>query len=139
MILLDTNVISETMRPEPDQNVISWLNDQSLETLYLSSVTTAELLFGVAAVPVGARQKRLQNTLDDLFKLFKGRILPFDKDAAQHYASLALAAQRAGRPLTKADGFIAATAGARGFAVATRDAKHFEATRIKLIDPWQES
>ena len=92
MIILDTNVVSEAMKPEPNPVVRAWLNDQAAETLYLSSVTLAELLFGIAALPLGKRKDMLALTLEGLMGLFKDRVLPFDVEAARHYADLAVAA-----------------------------------------------
>lgn len=138
MIVLDTNVVSEAMRPQPDAGVLSWLNDQATETLYLSSVTLAELLFGLGALPAGARKDRLTQALDALLALFPGRILAFDQDAARRYAGMAVAARAAGRPLPTADGYIAATAARHNFAVATRNVAHFAVTGVELIDPWRQ-
>ena len=90
MIILDTNVVSEAMKPEPNPVVRAWLNDQAAETLYLSSVTLAELLFGIAALPSGKRKDMLA-PLDGLMGLFKDRVLSFDVEAARHYADLAVA------------------------------------------------
>lgn len=137
MIVLDTNVLSEAMRPVPDPGVLGWLNSQSPETLYLSSVTLAKLLFGIGALPDGVRKGRLAQTLDGLVALFAGRVLAFDQDAARRYADMAVAARQAGRPLPTADGYIAATAAAHSFAVATRNTRDFQGTGVELIDPWQ--
>ncbi len=139
MIVLDTNVLSEAMRPRPDAAVTQWLNGQATETLYLASVTLAELLFGVGALPAGARKERLGQALDGLLALFPGRVLPFDQDAARRYAAMAVGARAAGRPMPAGDGYIAATAAARGFAVATRDTSHFRDTGVDVIDPWDAS
>lgn len=137
MIVLDTNVVSEAMRPEPSPSVMDWLNAQAADTLYLSSVTLAELLFGIGALPTGARKERLARALDRLLALFPARILPFDQEAARRYADMAVTARTAGRPLPTADGHLAATAAAHGFAVATRNVQHFSDTGVELIDPWQ--
>lgn len=136
MIVLDTNVVSEAMRPRPDAAVLSWLNDQVAESLYLPSVALAELLFGLGSLPSGARKERLTQALDGLLALFAGRVLPFDQDAARRYAQLAVSARATGRPLPVADGYIAATAAAWGYAVATRNVRHFEGTGVEVIDPW---
>jgi predicted nucleic acid-binding protein len=136
VIVLDTNVIAEAMRPEPNPAVVSWLNGQSAETLYLSSVTLAELLFGIGAIPTGSRRDRLAQALDRLLALFPGRVLPFDQDAARRYADMAVTARAAGHPLPVSDGYIAATAASRGFAVATRNTRDFQNIGVDLIDPW---
>ncbi|MCC7128619.1 MAG: type II toxin-antitoxin system VapC family toxin [Microbacteriaceae bacterium] len=137
MIVLDTNVISEAMRPKPDPKVIDWLNSQLATSLYLPSVTLAELLFGIGILPEGSRKNRLARALDQLVALFADRVLPFDRDAARRYAEMAVAARSLGRPLPTSDGYVAATAAARGFAVATRNTQHFTDTGVDLIDPWQ--
>lgn len=137
MIVLDTNVVSEAMRPAPDPDVLSWLNAQAIDTLYLSSVTLAELLFGIGALPAGTRKERLAEALDRLLALFPGRVLPFDHEAARRYAAMAVTARAAGQPLPASDGYLAATAAAHGFAVATRNVRHFADTGIRLIDPWK--
>lgn len=138
MIVVDTNVVSEAMRPEPNAVVVSWLNAQAAETLYLSSVTLAELLFGIGALPADAKKDRLAQALDRLLSLFSGRVLPFDQEAARRYADMALIARALGRPLPVADGYLAATAAARRFAVATRNVQHFGDTGVDLIDPWKD-
>lgn len=136
MIVLDTNVVSEAMKPEPDAAVRDWLDEQAAETLYISSVTVAELLFGIGALPNGRRKQKLAATLDGMLPLFEGRILAFDTDAARHYADLAIAARKAGKGFPTPDGYIAAIATAHGFSVATRDASAFDAAGIPVIDPW---
>lgn len=138
MIVLDTNVVSEAMKPEPHPAVRAWLNDQLAETLYLSSVTLAELLFGIKALPVGKRKDRLAGALDGLLKLFGDRVLPFDTNAAKHYAELAATAKTNGRGFPTPDGYIAAITAANQFVVATRDIGPFEAAGVKIINPWEE-
>ena len=137
MIILDTNVVSEAMKPEPNPVVRAWLNDQAAETLYLSSVTLAELLFGIAALPSGKRKEMLAQTLDGLMGLFKDRVLPFDVEAARHYADLAVVAKVSGRGFPTPDGYIAAIAASRGFIVASRDTAPYEAAKVTVINPWQ--
>ena len=137
MIILDTNVVSEAMKPEPNPVVRAWLNDQAAETLYLSSVTLAELLFGIAALPSGKRKDMLALTLEGLMELFKDRVLPFDVEAARHYADLAIVAKVSGRGFPTPDGYIAVIAASRGFIVASRDTAPYEAARVTVINPWQ--
>ncbi len=139
MIILDTNVVSEAMKPEPNPVVRAWLNDQAAETLYLSSVTLAELLFGIAALPSGKRKDMLALTLDGLMGLFKDRVLSFDVEAARHYADLAVVAKVSGRGFPTPDGYIAAIAASRGFIVASRDTAPYEAARVTVINPWEFS
>ena len=137
MIVLDTNVVSEAMKPEPHPAVRAWLNAQAAQTLYLSSVTLAELLFGIAALPNGKRKDMLAKALDGLLELFRGRVLPFDTDAARHYAELAVMARTGGRGFPTPDGYIAAIAASRGFIVASRDTAPYEAAHVTVINPWE--
>jgi predicted nucleic acid-binding protein len=136
MILLDTNVVSEAMKPEPHPSVRDWLDAQAAETLFLSSVTVAELMFGIGALPRGKRKDRLATALDGVMELFEPRILPFDTQAARRYADLAVKARKAGKGFPTPDGYIAAIAAARGFAVASRDTAAFTAAGLTVIDPW---
>lgn len=137
MIVLDTNVVSEAMKPEPHPAVRAWLNNQASETLYLSSVTVAELLFGIGALQAGKRKDMLAQTLDGLMRLFRDRVLPFDIDAARRYAELAVTAKVAGRGFPTPDGYIAAIAASRGFIVASRDTAPYEAASVTVINPWE--
>jgi toxin FitB len=136
MILLDTNVVSEAMKPEPAPAVRSWLDEQTAETLFLSSVTIAELMFGIGSLPKGKRKDRLTAALDGVLELFAGRILPFDTGAARRYADLAVQARAAGKGFPTPDGYIAAIAAAHDFAVVSRDASAFAAAGLTVIDPW---
>jgi hypothetical protein len=137
MIVLDTNVVSEAMRAEPNPAVRAWLDEQAAETLYLSSVTLAELLFGIGVLAAGRRKDALAQTLDGLLGLFEDRVLSFDTDAARHYAELAVMARAAGKGFPTPDGYIAAIATARGFTVATRDVAPFQAAGLNVINPWE--
>ena len=137
MIVLDTNVVSEAMKPEPHPSVRAWLNHQAAETLYLSSVTLAELLFGIAALPAGKRRDMLAKALDGLMGLFRDRVLPFDIDAARRYADLAVMAKTHGRGFPTPDGYIAAIAASRGFIVASRHSAPYDAVGIPVINPWK--
>jgi len=137
MIVLDTNVVSEAMKPVPDAAVRAWLNDQAAETLYLTSITLAELLFGIRALPAGRRRDTLDHALNGLLGLFQQRVLPFDNDAASHYAELAVAARNSGRGLPTPDGYLAAIAASRGFVVASRDTSPYEAAGVGVINPWK--
>lgn len=139
MIVLDTNVVSEAMKPEPHPAVLSWLDEQAAEILYLPSITLAELLSGIASLPDGRRKKALIQTLDGLLELFADRILAFDTNAAQHYAMLASTARTAGKEFPAPDGYIAAIATARGFTVATRDVAPFQAAGLSVINPWEKA
>lgn len=137
MIILDTNVISEAMKPNPAPNVRRWLNDQEAETLYITSITIAELLFGIGALPNGKRQQQLTTACDGLICLFKKRVLHFDENAARHYATLAVIAKKAGKGFPTPDGYIAAIAASNEYIVATRDVSPFLAADITTINPWE--
>lgn len=137
MILIDTNVVSEPWKLAPDTRVLDWLDAQAIETLFLSAITIAELRFGVAAMPEGKRRTVLHDRLEgEVLPLFSGRILPFDLDASKAYATLMAAARGSGKAIGTADGYIAATALAHGFSVATRDVSPFEAAGLNVINPW---
>lgn len=138
MIVLDTNVISELWRADPDQNVLAWIDAQTVETLYLSAVTVAELRFGLATMPEGKRRTIYQKRLEqEVLPTFTGRVLPFDLATSETYADLMARARAEGKAIAKADGYIAATAAERGFMVATRDTSPFEAAELKTINPWE--
>ena len=137
MIVLDSNVISEAWKAAPDAGVLTWLDVQAIETLYLSAVTVAELRLGVATMPAGKRQKIFQERLEsEVLPAFSGRVLPFDIEASRIYAGFMARAKAAGRAIGRVDGYIAATAAVRGFSVATRDTSPFLAAGVRVIDPW---
>ncbi len=137
MILLDTNVISEPLQPVPNPRVIEWIDAQAIETLFLSAITVAELRFGISVLPAGRRKDRLVTRLEnEVLPLFAERILPFDLAESQSYGDLMARARARGTPIGKADGLIAATAAARGLAVATRDTAPFLVAGLDVIDPW---
>lgn len=137
MIVLDTNVVSEAMKPAPQPQVQAWLDEQVAQTLYLSSVTVAELRFGIEVLPDGRRKQLLGEAVDGLLSLFADRILPFDLAAAQHYAQLATLARAQGRGFPTPDGYIAAIAASRGFIVASRDVAPYAAAGVDVINPWE--
>lgn len=138
MIVLDTNVISEPLRPAPENRVTEWINAQALETLYLSAITVAELRFGLASLPAGKRRDGLQASLEkQVLPLFVGRVLPFDMSASQACSELMAKARAAGLAIGAADGYIAATAAANGMMVATRDVSPFKAAGLDVINPWR--
>ena len=137
MILLDSNVVSEPLKAAGDTNVLAWIDAQIIETLYLSTISLAELRFGIAVLPEGKRRDTLHASLEQrVLPLFAGRILPFDDPASRAYATLRANARAAGQAVAPADGYIAAIAAAHGFAVATRDTSPFEAAGLRVINPW---
>ncbi len=137
MILVDTNVWSEAFRPVPDPSVRSWATAHA-PALWLSSVVIGELLSGVALMPQGQRRTAIENGYEALIRTHASRIAVFDLAAARHYGSVLARQERAGRHPGTADTQIAATALARGMALATRNTRHFEGLGLHLIDPWQD-
>ncbi len=138
MIVLDTNVISEPLRPVSDPAVGEWLDRQILETLHLTTLTLAELRFGVACLPSGRRRDRLQHRIEDeIIAAFRGRILSFDEPASAAYAELRARARARGEAIAATDGYIAGIAAAHGFAIATRDRAPFEASGLVVINPFE--
>lgn len=139
MIILDTNVISEPLRPAADPAVLHWLDQQDVETLYLTTVTLAALRYGIAALPLGKRRRHLEEDFEQrILSLFRGRILPFDEVATIDYARIRSKATSTGKAIGVTDAFIAAIASHHGFVVATRDLSPFEAAGIVVINPWAQ-
>jgi toxin FitB len=137
MIILDTNVVSEPLKPVPAQAVLDWLDRQAPETLYLTAVSLAELLAGVEALPQGRRRLELEQALmRQITPLFEGRILSFDAKAADSFGRVRTGAQSVGNTIGFADGAIAAIAAAQGFALATRNVRDFRGAGVELINPW---
>lgn len=138
MILLDINVISEPLRASGDVGVLLWIDAQVIETLYLSTISLAELRYGIAVLPPGKRRDTLHNSLEQrVLPLFTGRILPFDAATSKAYAALRARAKAQGKAIAPADGYIAATAVAHGLMVATRDVSPFQAAGLTVINPWE--
>lgn len=137
MIVLDTNVVSEPLKPAPNPAVLDWLNAQEPQTLFLTAVNLAELLAGVEALPAGRRRDALALALStQFFVLFGERILPFDAKAADVFAKTSASTQAQGTPMGFADCAIASITRANGFALATRDVRDFKGAGVSLIDPW---
>jgi predicted nucleic acid-binding protein len=139
MIVLDTNIISEPLRPAPEPRVSDWIDTQPLETLYLSTMTVAELRAGVALIPAGKRRAALHESLEKrILPKFTGRVLPFDMACTNAYAEVIATARKAGSGIETADACIAAVALANGFIVATRDISPFKAAGLNIINPWED-
>ena len=137
MFLLDTNVVSELLRPAPDPVVETWVGDHRASDMYFSAISEAELRYGVAILPAGRRQTALASAIEAILREdFLDRILPFDSDAAREYADIAAARRFAGRVVPPADCQIAAIARSRGMAVATRNVRDFEDVGVEVVDPW---
>ena len=137
MIVLDTNVLSEPLKPAPSQVVLDWLDAQTPETLFLSTVSLAELLAGVQAMPPGRHRTALREAITgQVLPLFAGRVLAFDERAAEAFAEVHASARKAGNPIGFPDCAIAAIATANGCMVATRNGGDFKGTGVKVVDPW---
>lgn len=137
--LLDTNVLSELMRPVPAAAVLAWFAGQQPAAMHTSSVTQAEILTGIALLPAGQRRDGLARAAQAMFaEDFAGRILPFDSAAAEHCALLIASRTAQGRPIATEDAQIAAVALAAGKAVVTRNIRDFlDIADLVVIDPWQ--
>jgi predicted nucleic acid-binding protein len=138
MIILDTNVVSETMRAAGAQEVRRWLDAQSPQTLYLTATVLSELLVGVELISDGRRKQGLAGVLHEFVEAkIENRVLAFDEVAARAYASIVIRARTLGYSMPVADGQIAAVAAVHGFAVATRDTQPFEAAGVEVLNPWE--
>jgi len=137
VIILDTNVISALMQRDPDRSVVAWLDGQPPESVWTTSVTLFEIMYGLALLAKSKRRVALEEAFAaSLSEDLGARVLAFDEDAARHAAVLSARARRAGRPVEIRDVQIAGIAGARRAQLATRNTKHFEAFGVRLVDPW---
>ena len=137
MFILDTNVVSETMRDSPNLGVVEWLNTQKASELFLTAVTKAEILAGIAILPMGERQRRLTVAANRAFKgIFAERILSFDNAAASVYASIFASRRASGRPISPSDCQIAAIALSQRASIVTRDTRGFEGCGLEIVNPW---
>lgn len=138
-ILLDTNVLSELMRPQPAPAVLEWFAQRSGDTFYISAITQAEILLGIALLPAGKRREALAAAAAAMFaEDFAGRCLPFDAAGAGFYADIGSARRAAGQPVTTEDAQIAAIALAYGYPLATRNVRDFAGIQgLTLLNPWQ--
>jgi toxin FitB len=138
MILLDTNVLSELMRPAPAESVMRWMASQPVTGLYTTSVTQAEIFHGIMLLPAGRRRKGFEAAAEAMFDQdFHGRILAFGSDAARPYARIAAERRRAGRPISHFDAQIAAIARSAGADIATRNVADYDGCGVKVINPWE--
>lgn len=137
MYLLDTNVVSEWVRPRPNANVLAWLAAANEDEVFINVCTLAELRFGVASMPKGKRRDRLDDWLTgDLTARFEGRIIPIDIAIADAWGFVHARARSRGRPMDAIDGFLAATAEVHGMTVVTRNTRDFEAGGASILNPW---
>ena len=138
MIVLDTNVVSDLMRTAPDAKVRTWFAGQLRSTLFTTSITKAEILYGIALLPAGRRKAALTDAAERMFAgVFASRMLAFDAVAATHYAEILMARRRAGNPIQTLDAQIAAIASATGASIATRNLVDFAGCGVDVIDPWK--
>ena len=135
MILLDTNVLSEAMRVEPDERVMNWLDSHAPSSLYVSAVTVDEISFGIELLPRGRKRLRLTRVFARIVDAFSGRIVPFDLDAANDSARLRAQRRLKGVPMSLADSQIAGTARSLGFSLATLNARDFRDIDLALLEP----
>ncbi|WP_419854419.1 PIN domain-containing protein [Candidatus Poriferisodalis sp.] len=137
MFILDTNVVSELLRPIAEPSVVGWVAARDASHLFLTAVTEAELRFGVEIMPAGARRDAVGEAIDALLREdFAGRILPFDSPAAVAYAEFAAARRAAGRPAAHADAQIAAIASVHRMSVVTRNVGDFAGAGLDIVNPW---
>jgi predicted nucleic acid-binding protein len=138
MILVDTNVLSELMRPKPDKHVLDWMDDLPGSDLGLTAITVAEILYGIGSLPEGKKKQRLLDAATTMFEeYFAGRIFAFDQLAAIEYADIVLQRDRSGSPISMPDAQIAAICRVSSAGLATRNTKDFEYTGLVLINPWE--
>ncbi len=137
MIILDTNVVSELMRPVADPAVLKWLSKQSADELHNNAITLAEVLYGIELLSGGKRKSDLLAGAERLFKVvLRGRVLSFDEHAAREFSKIAAGRRSHGRPMAELDAQIAAIACVNGAVLATRNTSDFEGCGVRLINPW---
>jgi predicted nucleic acid-binding protein len=139
MIVLDTSVLSETLKPAPSEVVLRWLASQEALAVFTTAVTQAEFLRGVEGMPAGKRRTLLSVAVDRIFdEEFHSRVLPFDENAARDFGKIVAAREAAGRPISQFDAMIAAIAKSCGAAIATRDTEDFAQCGVRVINPWSQ-
>jgi predicted nucleic acid-binding protein len=137
MIVLDTNVLSETMRPSPAAEVLRWMAGHPASQLFTTTITQAEILYGLELMPRGKRHDSLKSLIEMMFEEdFSSRVLPFDGDAARVFAKIVTSRRKLGRPISQLDAQIAAISRSRGALLATRNIEDFENCAITLVNPW---
>jgi predicted nucleic acid-binding protein len=138
MIVLDTNVLSELLRPKPDNNVMAWIAQQPRTALFTTTITRGEIGYGVQLLSAGRRRQALKTAIGAIFNEdLAGQILSFDSDSADLYAEIAASRKRSGKPISQFDAMIAAVTRSRGACLATRNVKDFGDCGIELINPWK--
>jgi hypothetical protein len=138
MIILDTNVVSEMMRPAPTPAVLRWVSSQAADELNVTVITIAEILYGIELLPAGKRREALRAGAEKLFGVvFTDRVLGFEERAAHAFSLIASSRRRRGKPISEFDAQIAAIARIHGATLATRDSDDFEGCGVQLINPWR--
>lgn len=138
-MILDTNIISELMKLKPSARVFDWVSAQPRRALFTTAVNQAEILFGIALLPKGKRRNELAKSAQIMFaEDFAGRLLSFDPSAARHFAEIAVARRKSGRPISHADAQIAAIARAQGLVLVTRNVEDFADCGVVLTNPWKD-
>lgn len=138
MIVLDTNVLSELLRPLPADEVLRWVAGLEPLSVFTTSITPAEVLYGIEILPLGKRRAKLSAAVDEIFQEFQDRILPFDDQAARLFPKIVAGRTAVGRPISQWDAVIAAIARSRHAILATRDIRDFEHCGLRLVSPWIE-
>ena len=137
MIVLDTNVLSEVLRANPEARVVEWLSDQPRASIFTTTITRGEILYGIRVLPAGKRRDGLWNAATKIFDVdFDGQVLSFDSAAADDFAEISAARRAAGRPIAQFDAQIAGITRSRGAQLATRNVSDFEKCGFEVIDPW---
>jgi predicted nucleic acid-binding protein len=139
VIILDTNVVSALMRPEPSPAVVAWVESRDRTDLYTTSITMAEIRYGIERLPEGGRRELLATAAVELFTRFGEHVLPFDNGAAARYGKIVADRERAGTRISGFDAQVAAVCQAHNAVLATRNGKDFTGTGVEVVDPWQES
>lgn len=139
MIVLDTNVLAEALRPVPEPSVLEWLSNQPRASLFITTVTRGEILYGIRILPDGKRRRGLwEAAIKILDADFADQVLSFDIESADMYVDIAASRQAAGKPISQFDAMIVAMARSRGASLATRNAKDFEDCGVEVINPWKD-
>jgi predicted nucleic acid-binding protein len=138
MVVLDTNVVSELMRPQPNERVVAWCEAQPIDETFITAVTVAEIAHGIALMRNGTRKRQLSEVAGGLFADYLDQTLPFDAESAVFYGPLVAKRDRMGQPISTEDGQIAATCLLHDATLATRNTKDFKETGAKLVNPWTD-
>jgi len=139
MIVLDTNVLSEMLRPSPEPHVVEWLSDQPRASVFTTTITRGEILYGIRVLPAGKRRDGLWDAAVKIFDIdMAGQVLSFDSLAADEFAEIGATRRAAGRPISQFDAQIAGITRSRGAQLATRNVSDFDACGFNVINPWSK-